>query len=126
MGPQSTTVATETVARPPATPVAAARDWATWYEELAPSDRRSLRNRALTASYEEVRDDTELRTYFLLFAEELADERGPGTARIGQLQAIVSALRGRADAEGAEQRRKAAAFLLAEFQAYLRDYPWVA
>lgn len=125
MGPQ--TVAPAQTLRPTRVePTLEERDWGEWFEELSPGERRSLRNRALTAPYDEVRDDAELRHYFLFTAEDLATARAPGTDRIRELHTIIETLKGRSDPDVVQQRRKAAAFLLAEFQAFLRDNPWVS
>lgn len=106
-------------------PLETTRDWVEWYGELPDPARRELRARLLTASYDEVKGDAELRTYFLFHSEDLADEMPPGAERIAELHAIVQLLRGGEHPEQAEKRRKAVAFLLAEYQRFLRDNPWV-
>lgn len=101
-----------------------ARDWVAWYEELAEGERREIRARLLTASYDEVKADAEMRQYFFFHSEDVAAERMPGSERIVELHAVLDRLRGLDAPDVAEQRRKAVAFLLAEYQRYLRDNPW--
>lgn len=110
----------------PAVPAAreTQRDWVEWYGELDEASRRSLRARILTATYDEVKADPDLRTYFLFHSEDLADDMPTGAERLAELHHIVHLLRGAEDPELAEKRRKAVHFLLAEYQAYLRDNPW--
>lgn len=100
------------------------RDWVGWYGELSASERRALRDQLLTATYEEVKADADLRTYFFFHSEDLADEMPPGSERLAELHNIVHLLRGATEPEQAEKRRKAIHFLLAEYQRYLRDNPW--
>jgi hypothetical protein len=107
-----------------ATRPATQRDWVEWYGELPEVARRELRARLLTASYDEVKEDPELRTYFLFHSEDLADEKAPGADRLAELHHIVGLLRGASEPEQQEKRRKAVAFLLAEYQRFLRDNPW--
>lgn len=102
---------------------AANRDWVAWYDELDEMERREIRARLLTASYEEVKEDPELRQFFFFHSEGIAGEE-PGTERLAELHSILSHLRGSADPEVAEKRRKAVHFLLAEYQKVLRDNPW--
>jgi hypothetical protein len=104
-------------------PPAERRDWFAWYEDLLADERREIRGRLLAASYDEVKADADLRQYFFIHSEDIAGEL-PGTERLAELHAVLRHLRGSADAEAAEQRRKAVAFLLAEYQRYLRDNPW--
>ena len=99
------------------------RDWVAWYDELEEMERREIRGRLLTAAYDEVKEDPELRQFFFFHSEEIAGEE-PGTERLAELHGILSHLRGSADAEVAERRRKAVHFLLAEYQKVLRDNPW--
>lgn len=117
-----------TEANPATTPdtprPATQRDWVEWYGELDDRTRRELRNRILTATYEEVKADPDLRTYFLFHSEDIADELPAGAERLSELHNIVHLLRGNPDPELAEKRRKAVHFLLAEYQRYLRDNPW--
>ncbi|GEM_PF-5087903 len=101
-----------------------ARDWIAWYEDLAEAERREIRARLLTASYDEVKSDAELRNYFFFHSEDVAHERPPGGERVAEIHAVLSHLRGNDDPSTVEQRRKAVAFLLAEYQAFLRDNPW--
>lgn len=103
-----------------------ARDWVAWYEELQPGERRELRARLIEAPYDEVKGDAELRQFFFFHMEDLVDEQPPGTARLCELHHVVQMLRGAAEPEQVEQRRKAMAFLLAEYQRFLRDNPWSA
>jgi len=126
MGPLVTAPVAEAPRPVPTTAVSETRDWEGWYEALTPSERRRIRDRLLLAGYEEVRDDPQLRFFFLFHASDLAEEAPPGTARLRELHAIVATLQGRADPDLVAARRKAAAFLLAEYQAYLRDNPWAA
>ena len=102
---------------------AAKRDWVAWYDELNEWERQEIRGRLLTASYDEVKADAELRQFFFFHSEEVAGEE-PGTERLAELHNILSHLRGSEDADVAEKRRKAVHFLLAEYQKYLRDNPW--
>lgn len=113
----------------PASPAAAlrrerARDWVAWYDELAQAERREIRARLLDATYDEVKADAELRNFFFFHSEDVASERPPGSERLAELHGILMHLRGAEDPELAEKRRKAVAFLLAEYQRYLRDNPW--
>jgi hypothetical protein len=101
----------------------AKRDWVAWYEELDPAERREIRARLLTASYDEVKADPELRQFFFFHSEEIAGEEA-GTERLAELHNILQHLRGSDDPEVAEKRRKAVHFLLAEYQRVLRDNPW--
>ncbi|HEX2021831.1 MAG TPA: hypothetical protein VHH36_03910 [Candidatus Thermoplasmatota archaeon] len=100
------------------------RDWVAWYEELQPGERRELRNRLVEAAYDDVKADAELRQFFFFHSEDLAHEQPPGADRLAQLHAILQAMRAEDGPEVAEQRRKAVAFLLAEYQRFLRDNPW--
>ena len=101
------------------------RDWVAWYEELSEGERREMRNRLLDASYDEVKQDAELRNFFFFHSEDVASEAPPGSERVQQLHAILQAMRGAGeDPELPEKRRKAVAFLLAEYQRFLRDNPW--
>ena len=104
--------------------VAAARDWVAWYEELQDAERREMRARLLTAPYDEVKAEADLRQYFFFHMEDIVDEAPPGSDRLRELHKVVQTLRGATDAEQAETRRKAMAFLLAEYQKFLRDNPW--
>ncbi len=114
------TMALPVVAERPATQ----RDWVEWYGELESTERRGLRDQLLSASYDEVKADAELRNYFLFHCEDLADDLPAGTDRLAELHTIVQLLRGATEPELQEKRRKAVAFMLAEYQAYLRDNPW--
>lgn len=102
---------------------AAKRDWVAWYDELSPDQRREIRARLLTASYDEVKADPELRSFFLFHSEEIAGEE-PGTQRLAELHTVLSHMRGADDPEDVERRRKALRFLHAEYQRVLRDAPW--
>lgn len=102
---------------------ASKRDWVAWYDELDEWERKEIRARLLTASYDEVKADPELRQFFFFHSEEVAGEE-PGTDRLAELHGILSHLRGSEDPDVAEKRRKAVHFLLAEYQKYLRDNPW--
>ncbi|HVL49033.1 MAG TPA: hypothetical protein VM889_10790 [Candidatus Thermoplasmatota archaeon] len=108
-----------------AAPVTVAkRDWVAWYEDLDERERREIRDRLLTMTPDDVREDAEARTFFFFHVDDLVEEAPPGTRRLTELHNIVSTLRGR---EGsADDRRKAVHFMLAEYQAYLRDNPFVA
>ena len=99
------------------------RDWVAWYEELSSGERREIRARLLTASYDEVKEDPELRQFFFFHSEEIAGEE-PGTERLAELHAVLQHLRGAEQPEVTERRRKAVHFLLAEYQRVLRDNPW--
>ena len=99
------------------------RDWVAWYEELDPRERREIRARLLTASYDEVKAEPELRNFFFFHSEEIAGEEA-GTERLAELHAVLQHLRGSAEPDVAERRRKAVHFLLAEYQRVLRDNPW--
>jgi len=101
-----------------------ARDWIAWYEELSEGERREIRGRLLTASYDEVKADAELRNFFFFHSEDLAHERPPGAERVAEIHTVLAHLRGAEAPDVAEQRRKAVAFLLAEYQRFLRDNPW--
>lgn len=103
--------------------VAVKRDWVAWYEELGPRERSEIRARLLTASYDEVKEDAELRNFFFFHSEEVAGEEA-GTERLAELHAVLTHLRGSGDPDLAEKRRKAVHFLLAEYQRWLRDSPW--
>jgi hypothetical protein len=102
---------------------ASKRDWVAWYEELDPAERREIRARLLTASYDEVKEDPELRQFFFFHSEEIAGEE-TGTERLAELHSILQHLRGSDDPDVPERRRKAVHFLLAEYQRVLRDNPW--
>lgn len=101
------------------------RDWVAWYEELSEGERREIRNRLLTAPYDDVKADPELARFFFFHCEDVAGEE-PGTERLAELLAVLNHLRGSDDPEIVENRRKAVHFLLAEYQRYLRDNPWSA
>lgn len=100
------------------------RDWVEWYEDLQSGERRELRNRVVGASYDEVKADAEIRQFFFFHMEDLVDESPPGTDRLRELHGVVQMLRGADDPDLVEKRRKAMAFLLAEYQRFLRDNPW--
>lgn len=100
------------------------RDWVAWYEDLAEGERRELRNRLLDASYDDVKADAELRNFFFFHSEDVAADGPPGSERVQELHTILAAMRGGDDPELPEKRRKAVAFLLAEYQRFLRDNPW--
>ena len=68
--------------------------------------------------------EAELRQFFFFHSEDVAAEQPPGSDRIVELHAVLRRLRGQPETEVGEQRRKAIAFLLAEYQCYLRDNPW--
>ena len=114
---------TQAVPAPAAVERAAKRDWVAWYEELAPEERREIRSRLLTASYDEVKADADLRQFFFFHSEEIAGEEA-GTERLAELHAVLQHLRGSEEPDVAERRRKAVHFLLAEYQRVLRDSPW--
>lgn len=99
------------------------RDWVAWYDDLAEAERREIRARLLTASYEEVKADAELRNFFFFHSEEIAGEE-PGTERLAELHTVLQHLRGSMDPDVGEKRRKAVHFLLGEYQRVLRDNPW--
>lgn len=99
-------------------------DWVEWYEALSKEERKELRDRLLQASYDEVKADPELRNYFFFHSEDITGEKPPGADRMIELHGVVQMLRGATDANLLEQRRKAVAFLLGEYQRYLRDNPW--
>lgn len=101
-----------------------ARDWVEWYETLDAAQRRELRDRLVGASYDDVKEDADLRQFFFFHMEDLVDEAPPGVERLQELHGIVQMLRGAAEPELVEKRRKAMAFLLAEYQRFLRDNPW--
>lgn len=101
-----------------------ARDWVAWYEDLSEGERREIRARLLSASYDEVKADSELRNYFFFHSEDVANDQPPGGERVAEIHAVLSHLRGNDDPATVEQRRKAVAFLLAEYQRFLRDNPW--
>lgn len=107
-----------------AAPRATSRDWVAWYEEMEAAERREIRARLLTASYDEVKDDPELRQFFFFHSEEIAGEE-PGTERLAELHSVLAHLRGSSEPDIAEKRRKVVHFLLAEYQRVLRDSPWV-
>lgn len=101
-----------------------ARDWVAWYEDLQPHERREIRDRLVLAPYEDVKADPELRQFFFFHMEDLVDESPPGVDRLRELHGVVQLLRGADEPELVERRRKAMAFLLAEYQRFLRDNPW--
>lgn len=101
-----------------------ARDWVAWYEELSTPERREIRARLLTASYDEVKGDADLRQFFFFHSEDIAHEAPAGAERVTELHAVLTHLRGSDDPDVADKRRKAVAFLLAEYQRFLRDNPW--
>jgi|SRR5581483_6748393 len=101
-----------------------ARDWIAWYEGLSEGERREIRARLLTATYDEVKAEPELRQFFFFHSEDVAADQPPGADRIVELHAVLERLRGFEGADAPEQRRKAIAFLLAEYQRFLRDNPW--
>lgn len=117
--------ATPVQATLPAQRTVEARDWVEWYEELQAGERRELRARLIEASYDGVKADPDLRNFFFFHMEDLVDEQPPGTARLCELHAIVQMLRGANDAEDIERRKKAMAFLLVEYQRFLRESPVV-
>ena len=100
------------------------RDWVAWYDELSSRERKEIRDRLLHASYDEVKDDAELRNFFFFHSEDVASDIPPGAERLAELHGILTHLRGSTDPDVAEKRRKAVAFLLAEYQRFLRDNPW--
>lgn len=100
------------------------RDWVEWYGGLEDAERREIRDRIVLASYEEVREDADLRQFFLFHVEDIVHEAPPGTRTLRELFHVVMTLRGRDDV--AADRRKAVAFLLAEYQHYLRDNSFVS
>ncbi len=112
----------------PAAPVIATgadaekRDWVAWYEGLDDCECREIRNRLVLASPDDVREDAELRHFFLFHVDDLAHDAPPGTRRLQEFFHVVMTLRGREELAG--ERRKAVAFLLAEYQNYLRDNPF--
>jgi hypothetical protein len=101
-----------------------ARDWVAWYEDLGADERAEIRGRLLTATYDEVKADADLRQFFFFHSEDVAHDMPPGGERIAEIHGILRHLRGQEDAESVEARRKAVAFLLAEYQGFLRDNPW--
>lgn len=102
-----------------------ARDWVAWYDELSSVERKEIRDRLLTAPYEDVKADPELRNFFFFHSEDVASELPPGAHRLVELHGVVQMLRGATDPELLEKRRKAVAFLLGEYQNFLRDNPWL-
>lgn len=100
------------------------RDWVAWYEDLSEGERRELRGRIVLANPDEVKADAEMRHFFLFHVEDLVHESPPGTRRLQEFFHVVMTIRGRE--ELAEDRRKAVAYLLAEYQHYLRDNPFTA
>ena len=50
----------------------------------------------------------------------------PGAERLAELHRVVQLLRGAKEADLVEKRRKAVAFLLGEYQRFVRDNPWLA
>lgn len=100
------------------------RDWVAWYDDLSEGERREIRARLLSASYDEVKSDADLRQFFFFHSEDVAAECPPGAERIAELHSILQHMRGSEDPELPEKRRKAVAFLLAEYQRFLRDNPW--
>lgn len=100
------------------------RDWVDWYGELDERERREYRERIVLATPDEVKADPELRHFFLFHVEDLVHDSPPGTRRLQEFWHVVMTIRGRE--ELAEDRRKAVAFLLAEYQNYLRDNPFNA
>lgn len=102
-----------------------ARDWVAWYDDLSPGERKEIRDRLLTAPYDDVKADPELRNFFFFHSEDVAAEMPPGAHRLVELHGVVQMLRGAADPELLEKRRKAVAFLLGEYQNFLRDNPWL-
>lgn len=100
------------------------RDWVAWYEELSEGERREIRARLLSASYDDVKNDADLRQFFFFHSEDVAAESPPGAERVAELHNILQHMRGSDDPELPEKRRKAVAFLLAEYQRFLRDNPW--
>jgi hypothetical protein len=99
-------------------------DWIEWYEGLSKEERKEIRDRLLHASYDDVKQDAELRNYFFFHSEDITAEAPPGADRLVELHSVVQMLRGATDPDLLEQRRKAVAFLLGEYQRYLRDNPW--
>lgn len=100
----------------------AKRDWVEWYEGLSESERKGIRDRLVLGTPDEVRADDELRHFFLFHVDDLAADEPPGTRRLREFYHVVMTLRGREELAG--ERRKAVAFLLAEYQHYLRDNPF--
>lgn len=101
-----------------------ARDWVAWFDELSELERREIRARLLSATYDEVKADTDLRNFFFFHVEDVAHEMPPGSERLCELHGILQMLRGATEPEAVERRRKAAGFLLGEYQRFLRDNPW--
>ena len=101
-----------------------ARDWVDWYESLSTPERQELRARLLDAGYDDVKEDPDLRNFFFFHADDVVAEMPPGSERLAELHAVVQRLRGATDPELVEKRRKAVAFLLGEYQRFLRDNPW--
>jgi hypothetical protein len=102
-----------------------ARDWVAWYEDLSGAERRELRDRLLTATYDEVKLDADLRNFFLFHSGDVVAEMPPGSGRLVELHNVVQLLRGATEPDAVEKRRKAVAFLLGEYQRYVRDNPWM-
>ena len=73
---------------------AAARDWVAWFDELTDAQRSDLRARLLTASYDEVKSDAELRNYFFFHTDDVVAEMPPGSERLAELHSVVQRLRG--------------------------------
>lgn len=103
-----------------------ARDQVDWYESLSTPERRELRARLLGAGYDDVKTDADLRNYFFFHVDDVVAEMPPGSERLVELHTVVQRLRGATEPDLVEMRRKAVAFLLGEYQRYLRDNPWPA
>lgn len=100
------------------------RDWVEWYEDLAERERVEMRERIVLASPDDIKSVAELKHFLLFHVEDLVAENAPGTQRLASFWHIVMVTRGRDDL--AEDRRKAVAYLVAEYQNYLRDNPFVS
>src|SRR5438552_2394320 len=103
---------------------AEARDWVDWYDSLSTAERQELRARLLDAGYDDVKSDADLRNYFFFHVDDVVAEMPPGSERLAELHTVVQRLRGAHEPELVEKRRKAVAFLLGEYQRFLRDNPW--
>src|SRR5687767_13986547 len=83
------------------------RDWVAWYEDLQEAERREMRARILTAPYDEVKAEADLRQYFFFHMVDIVDYSPPGSDRLRELHNVVQTLRGATDPEQVETRRKA-------------------
>lgn len=101
-----------------------ARDWVDWYDSLSTLERREMRARLLSAGYDDVKSDADLRNYFFFHVDDVVSEMPPGSERLAELHTVVQRLRGATEPDLVEKRRKAVAFLLGEYQRFLRDNPW--